>query len=107
MNGGRRDGFATQMRGREWKPRYLRLVMLFLIRVTVNFPFPYLIAACYENPGEPKAESLLVQFGAGHRSCLGKNISLLEIYKVVPTLLRRFDVSTLSPEIKCQACQVG
>lgn len=35
----------------------------------------------------------LVQFGAGHRSCLGKNISLLEIYKVVPTLLRRFDVS--------------
>lgn len=41
-----------------------------------------------------------VQFGAGHRSCLGKNISLLEIYKVVPTLLRRFDVSTLSPENK-------
>lgn len=27
------------------------------------------------------------------RTCIGKNISLLEIYKLVPSLLRRFDVS--------------
>lgn len=39
-----------------------------------------------------------MQFEAGHRSCLGKNISLLEIYKVVPTLLRRFNVSNHSIE---------
>jgi cytochrome P450 len=34
----------------------------------------------------------MLQFGAGARTCIGKNISLLEMYKVVPTLLRRFEV---------------
>jgi cytochrome P450 len=35
----------------------------------------------------------MFQFGMGSRTCIGKNISLLEIYKLVPSLLRRFDVS--------------
>jgi len=34
----------------------------------------------------------LLQFGMGARTCIGKNISLLEIYKLVPTVLRRFKV---------------
>ena len=34
----------------------------------------------------------MFQFGAGSRTCIGKNISLLEIYKLVPTFLRRFEV---------------
>lgn len=34
----------------------------------------------------------MFHFGAGARTCIGKNISLLEIYKVVPSLLRRFRV---------------
>ena len=38
---------------------------------------------------------MMFQFGMGSRTCIGKNISLLEIYKVVPSLLRRFDVSDL------------
>lgn len=38
----------------------------------------------------------MFQFGAGSRTCIGKNISLMEIYKLVPSFLRRFDVS-LSP----------
>lgn len=36
--------------------------------------------------------STMLQFGMGARTCIGKNISLLEIYKLVPTVLRRFVV---------------
>ena len=35
----------------------------------------------------------MLQFGAGPRTCIGKNISLLEVYKLVPSFLRRFEVS--------------
>lgn len=41
----------------------------------------------------------MLQFGMGSRTCIGKNISLLEIYKLVPSLLRRFDVSTHPPPL--------
>jgi cytochrome P450 len=34
---------------------------------------------------------LIKQFGAGSRSCIGKNISLLEMTKLVPSLVKRFD----------------
>lgn len=34
----------------------------------------------------------MFQFGMGARTCIGKNISLLEMYKLVPSLLRRFEV---------------
>lgn len=34
-------------------------------------------------------------FGAGARTCIGKNISYLEMYKLVPAFLRAFDVSRL------------
>lgn len=35
---------------------------------------------------------VMLHFGMGSRTCIGKNISLLEIYKLVPTVLRRFEV---------------
>lgn len=35
----------------------------------------------------------LFHFGGGSRTCLGKHIALLEMYKLVPSFLRRFDVS--------------
>jgi cytochrome P450 len=41
-------------------------------------------------------KATMFQFGAGARTCIGKNISLLEIYKVVPCFLIRFDVSCFS-----------
>jgi len=39
----------------------------------------------------------MLQFGMGSRTCIGKNISLLEIYKLVPSMLRRFEVCALPP----------
>lgn len=39
----------------------------------------------------------MLQFGAGARTCIGKNISLLEMYKVVPSLLRRFEIRLEDP----------
>lgn len=38
-------------------------------------------------------DNSIFSFGAGARTCIGKNISLLEMYKLVPAVLRRFDVS--------------
>ena len=35
----------------------------------------------------------MFQFGAGSTTCIGKIISLLEIYKLVPSVLRGFEVS--------------
>ncbi|GIZ40796.1 hypothetical protein CKM354_000412000 [Cercospora kikuchii] len=37
-------------------------------------------------------------FGAGARTCLGKNISLLEMSKLVPQLYRQFDFELTDPE---------
>ncbi|KEF58631.1 uncharacterized protein A1O9_06557 [Exophiala aquamarina CBS 119918] len=39
----------------------------------------------------------LFQFGAGARTCIGKNISLLEMYKLIPAFLRRFEVRLNDP----------
>lgn len=40
--------------------------------------------------------ALFMPFGLGSRTCIGKNISLLEISKVVPQLLRKFDISAVN-----------
>lgn len=39
----------------------------------------------------------MFQFGAGSRTCIGKNISLLEVYKLVPAFLRRFEIEFADP----------
>lgn len=40
-------------------------------------------------------KATMFHFGAGSRTCIGKNISLMEIYKMVPSFLRRFEVSQI------------
>jgi cytochrome P450 len=37
-------------------------------------------------------------FGAGSRTCIGKNISLMEMHKIVPQLLREFDLQLHEPK---------
>ena len=42
--------------------------------------------------------SFLFSFGAGARTCVGKNISYLEMYKLVPAVLRTFELTLEHPE---------
>ncbi|KAJ9204907.1 hypothetical protein DTO166G4_7697 [Paecilomyces variotii] len=37
-------------------------------------------------------------FGSGSRTCIGKNISLMEMHKVIPQLLREFDIILHNPK---------
>lgn len=37
-------------------------------------------------------------FGAGPRTCIGRNISILEIYKLVPAILTNFEIELADPE---------
>ncbi|KXS97489.1 hypothetical protein AC578_9065 [Pseudocercospora eumusae] len=39
-----------------------------------------------------------LSFGAGSRTCMGKNVSLIEMAKLVPELLRRFDFELVDEE---------
>ncbi|KAM6529355.1 hypothetical protein FALCPG4_007491 [Fusarium falciforme] len=42
--------------------------------------------------GRESQTGMMFTFGAGSRACIGKNIALLEINKVVPQFVRNFDV---------------
>ncbi|KAL9079843.1 MAG: hypothetical protein Q9157_001299 [Trypethelium eluteriae] len=59
---------------------YNGLLTVSQIATTMTFPFRQLTFH-------------FAQFGAGHRSCLGKQLAYFEIYKLIPSLLQRYDVS--------------
>ncbi|KAH6988294.1 cytochrome protein [Ilyonectria sp. MPI-CAGE-AT-0026] len=42
--------------------------------------------------GRESQNGMMFTFGAGSRACIGKNIALLEINKVVPQFVRNFDI---------------
>ncbi|KAF9890054.1 hypothetical protein FE257_006734 [Aspergillus nanangensis] len=39
----------------------------------------------------------LFSFGAGARTCIGRNISMLEMYKLVPAVLKKFELQLVEP----------
>lgn len=43
-------------------------------------------------------ERHLLHFGVGPYTCIGRNIALMEIYRVVPALLRKFDMALTDPK---------
>lgn len=45
-------------------------------------------------------EQYYLPFGAGARTCIGKHISSLEMLKLIPELVRRYDFECLSGELK-------
>jgi cytochrome P450 len=46
----------------------------------------------------------ILAFGGGSRICLGRNLSQMEVYKVVPTLLASFDIELEDPEEEWWTC---
>lgn len=47
-------------------------------------------------------ERYFMPFGMGSRTCIGKNISILEISKLVPQLIRHYDIRLATPEWTCR-----
>jgi len=43
-------------------------------------------------------ERCFMAFGSGKRTCIGKNISLLEVHKLVPLLLMNFKMRLVNPK---------
>jgi cytochrome P450 len=39
----------------------------------------------------------ILTFGAGKRTCLGKNIAMLEIHKLVPAMWVRYEITLAKP----------
>ncbi|KEF55721.1 uncharacterized protein A1O9_08471 [Exophiala aquamarina CBS 119918] len=45
-----------------------------------------------------KMDRYFLEFGLGARTCLGKNISLMEMSKVIPQIIRAFEIELVNPE---------
>ncbi|KAF2848596.1 pisatin demethylase [Plenodomus tracheiphilus IPT5] len=48
--------------------------------------------------GKSKMSNVFFAFGAGSRTCAGRHISYLEMYKLVPAVFRKFELTLVRPE---------
>ncbi|KAK2685269.1 hypothetical protein QWA68_015638 [Fusarium oxysporum] len=53
-----------------------------------------------------RMERYWLPFGHGSRTCLGKNMALMEISKLIPQLIRKFDIELADPEMKLETRNV-
>ncbi|KAJ9637419.1 hypothetical protein H2204_004843 [Knufia peltigerae] len=51
-----------------------------------------------EEKSTKSMEHSLLAFGAGKRSCLGKNVALLELHKLIPAMLLKFNMTLTHPD---------
>lgn len=40
----------------------------------------------------------VLQFGMGSRSCIGRNLAIVEVYKYIASFVRHFDAELVNPE---------
>ncbi|ETS85305.1 hypothetical protein PFICI_03330 [Pestalotiopsis fici W106-1] len=53
-----------------------------------------------------RMDNYMLAFGLGSRTCLGKNIALLEMNKLVPQIVRNYDLSLVDPTMKLETKNV-
>lgn len=65
-------------------------------------PSPFRTNACLycemENGWHLANRARHLQFGLGYNSCVGQNLVRIELSKILPTIVRRYDVSLVNPE---------
>lgn len=49
------------------------------------------------DPSKPLSANDLAPFGAGHRACIGRNIAMMSIVKVLAVVCRRYDLVAADP----------
>lgn len=56
---------------------------------------------------DPSNVGLLLHFGAGPRQCIGRNIALVSIWKILTSLLRKYEFTLVDPEEKLVTINFG
>src|ERR1700743_489203 len=46
----------------------------------------------------PLSPNDLAPFGAGHRACIGRNVAMMSIIKILATVWRRYDLELVDPD---------
>ncbi|OAP60837.1 hypothetical protein AYL99_05839 [Fonsecaea erecta] len=49
------------------------------------------------DPAKPLSPNDLAPFGAGHRACIGRNVAMMSIVKVLTAVWRRYDLEVIDP----------
>lgn len=47
------------------------------------------------DPSKPLVQNNLLPFGAGHRACIGRNIAMMSIVKVLVTVWAKYDIQAV------------